>query len=58
MVLAHGSGIDDILLFVVPVGLAMFALRTAERRARQRQEAEESSSERHPEADSAPYTSD
>lgn len=53
MVLAHGSGIDDILLFVVPVGLAMFALRTAERRARERQNAEGDSTEHHPEPDSA-----
>jgi hypothetical protein len=33
MVLAHGSGIDDLLMFVVPVALALGALRLAERRA-------------------------
>ena len=55
MVLAHGSGFDDFLLFVVPVGLAMFALRAAERRARQRHHAEGGSSDdAHPEPDSAP----
>lgn len=40
MILAHGSGIDDILLFIVPVGIAVFALRAAEKRARSRMEAE------------------
>ncbi|MDH4116092.1 MAG: hypothetical protein OEX04_01585 [Acidimicrobiia bacterium] len=38
MVLAHGSGVDDILLFVIPVTLALIALRVAERRARTRME--------------------
>ncbi len=36
MIFAHGSGIDDVLWFVVPVLLALFLLRWAERRARRR----------------------
>jgi hypothetical protein len=40
MVLGHGSGIDDILLFVIPVGLAILALRAAEKRAKTRIDAE------------------
>ncbi len=35
-ILAHGSGIDDILWFVVPVALVIGWLRIAERRARRR----------------------
>jgi hypothetical protein len=54
MVLAHGSGIDDILLFVVPVTIAIFALRAAEKRARARLDAEESSNQDHPVVDPAP----
>jgi hypothetical protein len=38
VVLAHGSGIDDILWFVVPVALVIVWLRVAERRARRRAE--------------------
>jgi hypothetical protein len=53
MVIAHGSGIDDILLFVIPVGLAVFALRAAERRAKARLEAEADDHD-HPVAGSAP----
>ena len=34
--LAHGSGIDDVLWFVVPVLLAIAVLRATERRARRR----------------------
>ena len=33
LVLAHGSGIDDVLWFLVPAALAMFVVRRAERRA-------------------------
>jgi hypothetical protein len=33
VVLAHGSGIDDVLWFLIPVVLALFVLRRAERRA-------------------------
>lgn len=40
MVLAHGSGIDDLLMFVVPVALAVIGLRVAEKRAKARLEAE------------------
>ncbi len=36
MILAHGSGIDDVAWFVVPVVLALVLLRLAERRARRR----------------------
>jgi hypothetical protein len=35
-VLAHGSGIDDVLLFVVPAVLAVILLRRAEQKARRR----------------------
>jgi hypothetical protein len=34
--LAHQGGWDEILMFAVPAGLAIFGLRWAERRARQR----------------------
>ena len=40
MVLAHGSGIDDILMFGIPVVVAVIALRVAEKRAKARIEAE------------------
>ena len=33
VVFAHGSGIDDVLWFLVPVVLALVVLRRAERRA-------------------------
>jgi hypothetical protein len=33
VVIAHGSGIDDVLWFLTPVVLALFVLRRAERRA-------------------------
>ena len=33
VVFAHGSGIDDVLWFLVPVVLALIVLRRAERRA-------------------------
>ena len=33
VVFAHGSGIDDVLWFLVPVVLALFVLKRAERRA-------------------------
>ena len=36
MTLAHGLYIDDVLWFVIPVGLSILLLRWAERRARER----------------------
>jgi len=39
MLLAHGSGVDDILMFVIPVGIALAALRITERRAARRADA-------------------
>ena len=33
VVLAHGSGIDDVLWFLIPVVIALFVLRRAEKRA-------------------------
>lgn len=36
--LAHGTGLDDVLVFVGVVGLSLVALRLAERRARRRAE--------------------
>lgn len=41
-ILAHGSGIDDVLWFVVPVVAVFTWLRVAERRARKRAEDAES----------------
>jgi hypothetical protein len=41
---AHQGGWDEILMFVIPAGLAIFGLRWAERRARRRAEEEDSSS--------------
>ena len=38
MILAHGLYIDDLLWFVVPVGISILLLRWAERRARERAE--------------------
>ena len=43
--LAHGFYIDDILWFVIPVGLSLWVLRWAERRARERAESEPPDSE-------------
>lgn len=40
IVFAHGMYIDDILWFAIPVGLSLFLLRWAERKARARAEAE------------------
>ena len=34
--LAHGSGIDDLIVFVVLAGGSILALRAAERKARRR----------------------
>ena len=45
MTLAHGSGIDDILMFVIPVALAVVALRVAEKRAKARIESEHADAE-------------
>lgn len=42
--LAHAFYIDEILWFVIPVGLSLWVLRWAERRARERAEAEGPSS--------------
>jgi hypothetical protein len=36
VVLAHGSGIDELAMFVVPVVVAVIVLRRAEQRARER----------------------
>lgn len=36
--LAHGTGIDDVLVFVGVVGVSIVVLRIAERRARRRAE--------------------
>jgi hypothetical protein len=36
---AHGLYFDELLWFVVPVGLSLWALRWAERRAREKAEA-------------------
>ncbi len=36
--LAHGLYLDELLWFVVPVGLSLWALRWAERRAREKAE--------------------
>lgn len=38
--LAHGLYIDEFLWFAIPVGLSLWVLRWAERRARTRAEAE------------------
>ena len=38
--LAHGLYIDEILWFAIPVGLSLWVLRWAERKARVRAEAE------------------
>lgn len=38
--LAHGLYIDEILWFAIPVGLSLWVLRWAERKARMRAEAE------------------
>jgi hypothetical protein len=43
--LAHGLYIDELLWFVVPVGLSLLALRWAERRAREKAEAAEAEQE-------------
>jgi hypothetical protein len=53
--LAHGSGVDEIILFVVPATLAIFGLRWAERRARR--EAETSAEAQTGEADPPAQTS-
>lgn len=45
-ILAHGSGIDDLILFVVLAGGSILALRAAERKARRRAEAEQAVGER------------
>lgn len=44
MILAHGFYLDELLWFVIPVGLSLWVLRWAERRARQRGESEVPSS--------------
>jgi hypothetical protein len=47
VVLAHGSGIDDVLWFAVPVVAAIALLRLAERRARRNAERSEGESSDH-----------
>jgi hypothetical protein len=41
MIFAHYGGIDEVGIFVVPVLLAIFALRWADKRARMRSGAED-----------------
>jgi hypothetical protein len=41
--LAHLGGLDEIGVYVVPILLGLYALRWAEKRARQREAAEENS---------------
>lgn len=43
--LAHQGGWDEVLMFAVPAALAIFGLRWAERRARQRAEDEQERSQ-------------
>gem|GEM_PF-6092909 len=45
-ILAHGSGIDDLIVFVVLAGGSILALRSAERKARRRAETEQAVGER------------
>jgi hypothetical protein len=45
MVLAHGSGIDDLFMFGIPVIGAVIALRVAEKRAQARLESEEAAAD-------------
>ncbi|MEX1043502.1 MAG: hypothetical protein WD020_02590 [Acidimicrobiia bacterium] len=45
---AHGMYIDDILWFLIPVGLSLGLLRWAERKARARAEADTAQSEPDP----------
>ncbi|HSJ27901.1 MAG TPA: hypothetical protein VLB67_06790 [Acidimicrobiia bacterium] len=40
IVFAHGLYLDELLWFVIPVGLALWAMKRTERRARARAEAE------------------
>jgi hypothetical protein len=48
VVFAHGSGIDDVLWFLVPVIAALFVLRRAERRAAKSRQDEDASVEASP----------
>ena len=43
--LAHQGGWDEFLMFAVPVGLGWWAIKAAERRSRERAEAQASASE-------------
>lgn len=43
--LAHGLYLDELLWFAIPVGLSLWVLRWAERKARTRAEAEGSEDE-------------
>lgn len=45
MILAHGTYLDDVLWFAIPVALSIVGLRWAERRARKRAESDESTSD-------------
>ena len=49
-VLAHGSGIDDVLWFAIPVLLAFAWLRRSERKAAERAESEEDQTAKDPAA--------
>lgn len=52
-VVAHQGGWDEFLMFAVPVAIGVWALRFAERKSRQRAEAEEADSETLREEDGA-----
>ncbi|MDH3518459.1 MAG: hypothetical protein OEM66_06000 [Acidimicrobiia bacterium] len=54
MIFAHGSGIDDVLLFVIPVVVALALLRWAERRARRRAAESDPSPDEVPQLSSSP----
>ena len=44
-VVGHQGGWDEFLMFAIPVAIGVWALRLAERKSRQRAEAEEAESE-------------
>lgn len=47
-VIAHGSGVDDVLWFLVPVVVAMIVLRRVEKRAARKASDEPRSSDLNP----------
>jgi hypothetical protein len=51
---AHGMYVDDILWFAIPVGLAIYGMRWAERRARARTDAAEAGEDTDGEAGRTP----